>query len=164
MWEIILFIKNLVRSFIEVRHYCWLCFHLYLYHVYVCGCTTLPCPMGWEGKFWIQVLASVYKLTLDKYILRCLYNTFIFGACGLFAPTWHNFEPKLNDDQRNGRRENRKQNATLRGRTRHKKKVGKWRDRGKNKEKCNRLGERKPEQTNNEKQKIWKKKRNTPRL
>ena len=31
-----IFIKKSVRSFIEVRHYCWLCFRLYLYYVYAC--------------------------------------------------------------------------------------------------------------------------------
>ena len=36
-----IFIKKCVRSFIEVRHYCWLCFHLYLCYVYVCGYTTM---------------------------------------------------------------------------------------------------------------------------
>ena len=30
-----IFIKKCVRSFIEVRHYCWLCFRLYLYYIYI---------------------------------------------------------------------------------------------------------------------------------
>ncbi len=30
-----IFIKKCVRSFIEVRHYCWLCFRLYYVYVYV---------------------------------------------------------------------------------------------------------------------------------
>ena len=34
-WERYIFIKKCIRSFIEVRHYCWLCFRLYLYYVYV---------------------------------------------------------------------------------------------------------------------------------
>ena len=69
-------------------------------------------------------------------------------------PSWHSFEPELTI-------RSKKQNATLQERTRYEKKEEKWRDRGKNKEKCNRLGEgRKPEQTNNEKQKK-KKKRET---
>ena len=29
--EIYIFIKKCVRLFIEVRYYCWLCFHIYLY-------------------------------------------------------------------------------------------------------------------------------------
>ena len=37
-----IFIKECVRSFVEVRHYCWLCFRLYLYYVYVlCSCMWL---------------------------------------------------------------------------------------------------------------------------
>ena len=35
MWVRCIFIKKCVRSFIEVRHYCWLCFRLYLY-MYTC--------------------------------------------------------------------------------------------------------------------------------
>ena len=31
VWEIYFFIKKCVRSFIEIRHYCWICFRLYLY-------------------------------------------------------------------------------------------------------------------------------------
>ena len=31
-----IFLKKCVHSFLEVRHYCWLCFRLYLYYVYVC--------------------------------------------------------------------------------------------------------------------------------
>ena len=33
-----IFIKKCVHSFIKVRHYCWLCFRLYLYMYCVVGC------------------------------------------------------------------------------------------------------------------------------
>ena len=36
----IFFIKKCVRSLIEVRHYCWLCFRLYLCYLYACGYIT----------------------------------------------------------------------------------------------------------------------------
>ena len=42
VWEVYFFIMKCVRSFIEVRLLCWLCFRLYLYMycVVVCGYTT----------------------------------------------------------------------------------------------------------------------------
>ena len=37
-----IFIKKCVCLFIEVRHYIWLCFHLYLYmYMYMCSCMWL---------------------------------------------------------------------------------------------------------------------------
>ena len=49
-----IFIKKCVRSFIEVCHYCWLCFRLYLYYVYICGYTTDRyysecCTLSWTN-------------------------------------------------------------------------------------------------------------------
>ena len=39
VWE--LYFYKEVYSFVHwSRHYCWLCFPIYLYHVYVCGYTT----------------------------------------------------------------------------------------------------------------------------
>ena len=44
-----IFIKKCVRSFIEVRHYCWLCFRLYLYVCY--GYTTQRARDGKDFSF-----------------------------------------------------------------------------------------------------------------
>ena len=45
-----IFMKKCVRSFIEVRHYCWLCFRLYLYYVYVCRYTTYLPRQKWTMR------------------------------------------------------------------------------------------------------------------
>ena len=53
-----IFIKKSVRSFIEVRHYCWLCFRMY--YVYVCGYTTIVYILfELDKNTWIYV--NVYR-------------------------------------------------------------------------------------------------------
>ena len=52
-----IFIKKCVRSYIEVRHYCWLCLRLYLYYVYICVYTTFP-----PGQYTTPQLHPCHRL------------------------------------------------------------------------------------------------------
>ena len=59
-------IKKCVRSFLEVCHYCWLCYRLYLsmhtcIFVYVCGYTTDE-PTDVVVKIATVLILRVYKL------------------------------------------------------------------------------------------------------
>ena len=61
-----IFIKKCVCSFIEVRHYCWLCFHLYLYMYY--EYTTY-----WIGSFLLNFSNQVRDSTLRFFDSISLY-------------------------------------------------------------------------------------------
>ena len=74
-----IFIKKCVRSFIEVRHYCWLCFRIYLYMYMYYGYTAIrgqvetiqtTAPMG---SAWI--LRRVVKTWSDLLSLRLPWKT-----------------------------------------------------------------------------------------
>ena len=71
-----IFIKKGVRSFIEVRHYCWLCSRLYLYYVYVCGYT------AFLFLFWNLVFLFLFWNLCSRlylyYVYVCGYTAFLF--------------------------------------------------------------------------------------
>ena len=138
-----IFIKKCVRSFIEVRHYCWLCFRIYLYmYMYTC-------------KF-------VYGYTAYSYLVPkaslCPHGI----VSNLSEPRRSKIRPIKVFEKEEKLRENRKQNATLWGRTRHEKKEEKWRDRGKEQRKMQETGRKKKTKTDQQrKTEKMKKKRET---
>ena len=75
-----IFIKKCVRSFIEVRHYCWLCFRVYLY-MYMC-CIVIYTFMHHNDT---TSKTDAWRKTLEDFFNNIFYlSLYCKGSKGLF--------------------------------------------------------------------------------